>query len=77
MSLDWIRKTYTVPAKRGGRVEYSGDTPPQLGTICGAQGAHLRIRLDGAKHAMPFHPTWMLRYLDEAVVPRPNHRGEV
>lgn len=65
MSIEWIRKNYGVPAKRGGRVEYSGEAVPQLGTICGASGSHLSIRLDGVKHTMPFHPTWKLRYLDE------------
>lgn len=64
MSIEWIRKNYSVPAKVGGRIEYSGETPPQLGTICGASGGHLSIRLDGVKHSMPFHPTWKLRYLD-------------
>lgn len=65
MSIDWIRKNYRVPARRGGRVEYTGEKWPQRGTICGASGSHLSIRLDGVKHTMPFHPTWELRYLDE------------
>lgn len=64
MSLDWIRKNYNVPATRGGRVKYTGEKTPQLGTICGASGPHLSIRLDGVKHTMPFHPTWKLQYLD-------------
>ncbi len=64
MSIEWIRKNYRVPAKRGGRVEYTGEATPQLGTICGANGGHLSIRLDGVKHPMPFHPTWKIRYLD-------------
>ena len=64
MSIEWVRKTYRVPAKRGGRVECMGEKTPQLGTICGASGGHLSIRLDGVKHTMPFHPTWKLRYLD-------------
>lgn len=63
MSLDWIRKYYGVPAKRGGRVEYTGGGKPKFGTICGVSGSHLSIRLDSAKHPMPFHPTWELRYL--------------
>ena len=66
MSLEYVRKYYGVPAKRGGRVEYTGDDKPELGTICGASGAHLSIRLDGKKHPMPFHPTWKLRYLSSA-----------
>lgn len=58
MSLPYIRKTYAVPAKRGGRVRYTGGAEPKLGTIIGASGAHLYVRLDDAKHGSPFHPTW-------------------
>lgn len=65
MSMAYIRKAYGVPAKRGGRVEYTGDGRSEFGTIAGANGAHLSIRLDGLKHTMLFHPTWRLRYLDE------------
>jgi len=64
MTLAYIRKTYRVPAKRGGRIEYTGEAQPQLGTICGASGGHLSIRLDGVSHSLPFHPTWRIRYLD-------------
>lgn len=64
MSFEYIRKTYKVPAKRGCRVEYTGGNETQLGTVVSSTGAHVNIRLDGTKHAMPFHPTWELRYLD-------------
>lgn len=63
MSIAWVRKHYQVPAKVGGRVEYTGDGKPELGTITGTLDGHLRVRLDGIKHSMPFHPTWKLRYL--------------
>lgn len=63
MSMDYIRKTYSVPAKRGGRVEYTGCGAVERGTITSADGAYLCIRLDGAKQAAHFHPTWKLRYL--------------
>lgn len=63
MSLDWIRNNYDVPAHRGGRVEYTGGKEPASGTITGAQGGHVLIRLDGRKVAQPYHPTWKLRYL--------------
>ncbi len=63
MSLDYISKSYGVPAKVGGRVEYTGNKEPHLGTITGADGGHVLIRLDGTKHAQPYHPTWELRYL--------------
>lgn len=65
MSIAWVRKYYGVPAKVGGRVEYTGERGKSAyGTICGASGSHLSIRLDGCKHSLPFHPTWELRYLD-------------
>lgn len=63
MSLPYIRTTYRVPAKRGGRVEYTGHGAKALGTIRSARGPYLFIQLDGAKHATAFHPTWELRYL--------------
>ncbi len=74
MSMGWVRRTYNVPAKRGGRVEYTGGRLSQFGTILSVDGPHLMIRLDGSKHAMPFHPTWELRYLDALAVPS-DHRG--
>jgi hypothetical protein len=60
-----VRKFYRVPAKRGGRVRYTGEgkDKPELGTITGSDGAHLRIRLDGRKISLIFHPTWEMEYL--------------
>jgi hypothetical protein len=58
--MDYIRAAYGVPAKRGGRIQYRG----QLGTITGADGGYLRIRLDGEKRSKRFHPTWLIEYLD-------------
>ena len=63
MSMKYIRNYYGVPAKRGGRVQYTGCGKNKLGTITSANGARLNIRLDGVKHTMPFHPTWELKYL--------------
>lgn len=65
MSMKWVRKNYRVPAKRGGRVRYTGCGRDELGTICSASGGRLNIRLDGVNHTMPFHPTWKIEYLDE------------
>lgn len=66
MSIDYVRRYYGVPARNGGRVRYTGEGEdrPEFGTIMSASGAHLNIRLDGQKHALPFHPTWRLEYLD-------------
>lgn len=75
MTLAWIRKWYRVPAKRGGRVEYTGCGRKEMGTICGASGSHLSVRLNGVKHSMPFHPTWELRYLDAGTPAIPSEQS--
>lgn len=66
MSMEWIRKSYGVPAKRGGRIEYTGGRAPEFGTIVSAREGRLRIRLDGMEYTrpLPFHPTYELRYLE-------------
>lgn len=64
MSLEYIQTYYGVPARIGGKVEYTGDGSSQRGTITGTQNAHLMIRLNGRRNPSPFHPTWELRYLD-------------
>lgn len=61
--MAYIRRAYSVPAKRGARVEYRGETSPEIGTITGSEGARLRIRMDGHKHTGIYHPTWEMRYL--------------
>lgn len=67
MSMEYIRKYYGVPAKRGGRVAAIGKT----GTICGTSGPHLRVRLDGETFARIFHPTWNMVYHEAAVAQKP------
>lgn len=59
MSFDYIRNYYGVPAKRGGKIEYEG----KPGVITGTSGPHLMVRLDGAKHSLPYHPA-DLTYVD-------------
>lgn len=60
MSLEYIAETYGVPAKKGQRVRFGRD---RLGTIVGARGASLKIRLDGDKGIGLYHPNWKLEYL--------------
>lgn len=60
--MDYIRKAYGVPAKRGVRVRLTHGTP-KLGTITGSAGPHLRIRMDGDDYSGIYHPTWELEYL--------------
>jgi hypothetical protein len=70
MSLEYIRKTYGVPAFRGARVRYETrkGRQPWFGRITSADGAYLRILRDGDKRTYParFHPTWGMTYLDNA-----------
>lgn len=66
MSFDYINRSYGLNAQRGMRVRYTGGKEPQIGTVTSAEGAHLMIRLDGQRHAMPYHPTWKLEFLDGA-----------
>ena len=69
MSMAHIRQTYGVPAKRGMRIEYSGNLDksgkPRLGTIAGSAGERLRIRMDGEPRTGIYHPTWKIKYLNE------------
>jgi hypothetical protein len=69
--MDYVRRIYGVPAKRGGRVTYTGsaDGKPRRGTITSADH-RLLVRLDGDKHPSAFHPTWELTYGD-APAPAP------
>lgn len=71
-SFTYISKGYSVPAKKGGRVEYTGEGRAKLGTITGADGAHLLIRMDGQENSFPYHPTWELRYLDTDTAEKTN-----
>lgn len=63
--MGYIRKTYSVPAKVGMRVIYTGDASGEYrrGTIRGADGSYLRVLLDGEIKPRRFHPTWELLYL--------------
>jgi len=49
MSLEYIRRAYSLPkARRGARVEVIGGFAPQRqGAITGARGTYLRVVLDG------------------------------
>ena len=67
MSIANIRKYYNVPAKVGGRVEYTGDRGKVLaGKIVSTVRYYLRVRLDCNGRVIILHPTWEIRYLDAA-----------
>jgi hypothetical protein len=69
VSLQYIRDCYKVPAKRGGKILFTGndgeDAPgePIEGVIVGARNAYLRVRLGSSNRVVTLHPTWMVEYL--------------
>ena len=70
MSMDYIRRTYGVQAKRGARVEFSGrHDGPVRGTIVAAKHGHLVVRFDGKSYTSRLHPTWLVRYLESPGAP--------
>lgn len=66
--MEWIRRTYDVPARHGMRIEYDG----QPATITGAGGGYLRFRIDGEKRVTTGHPCYRIVYpaVPEPVRPR-------
>lgn len=65
MTMEYIRKTYEVPAKRGVQVlvDWYPPEPARVGTVTGSKGARLRVRLDGDTRSRIAHPTWQITYL--------------
>jgi hypothetical protein len=63
-SMEYIRKTYNVPAKRGARIRFQGR---KVGRILSARGPHLRVQWDGLpRRTGLIHPTWAVEYLPNA-----------
>jgi len=57
--LEYIRKTYGVPAEIGRSISFNGSA----GEIVGTQGARLKIRLDERPlETLLVHPVWMMDY---------------
>ena len=73
MSMKYIRDYYKVPANRGAKIEFSGDTmaqfiygflyKPSRGTIVGSKGNYLRVRMENNDQIITLHPTWKVKYL--------------
>ena len=55
--MDWVRRNYGVPARRGGRIRFFGTE----GTITSAT-QYLRVRMDDGRRVL-LHPTWEVTYL--------------
>lgn len=69
MSMEYIRKTYGVPAKRGGRLIYTDCNGVKFHcTITSATNSgHIKVLVDdrvpGYRGRMKLHPTWNVEYL--------------
>lgn len=61
---NYIRTYYDVPADYGRRIVYTYQGRRE-GVIVNFDDARLKVRLDGDKHAEPYHPTWEIEYLPE------------
>lgn len=69
MSMNHIRKTYGVPAQRGGRLIYTDSSGVKF--FCTIKSAtnsgHLKVLVDdrvpGYRGRMKLHPTWHIEYL--------------
>lgn len=67
MSMEQIRRTYGVPAKRGARVGFNPTGARESrGVIVGSRGMYLRVRWDLEGRTVSLHPTWCIKYLDAA-----------
>lgn len=76
-SLDFIRTTYGVPAKKGVRVRFEGE---QEGVITGASGRELLIQMDGSSYVAVYHPVWQLEYFVNSQwqpVAKDDHNNEI
>lgn len=61
MSAAYVRMYYGVPARKGMRVTV--DSRP--GVITSFPGAYIAVLFDGARRAVPAHPTWRVTYQTE------------
>jgi hypothetical protein len=65
MSMEYIRRRYCVPARRGRRVVYTGGSIHKNGTIVGSDGSRLRVRMDDTNKIGTYHPSWEMQYIDD------------
>lgn len=62
MSMEYIRRIYGVPAKRGMTVTICGDGTRFQARIVGSRGQYLRLWIPGDKRSRLYHPTDALEY---------------
>ncbi|MER7623881.1 hypothetical protein [Streptomyces sp. NPDC126503] len=66
-TMEWIRRTYDVPARHRMRIEYDG----RPATIVGTRGPYLAFRIDGETRITCDHPTYRIVYPAVPEPPRP------
>jgi len=59
--MNYIQKTYNVPAEYGRIIRFQGEQ----GIIIDAEGSHLKVLMDKDKpgHTVRLHPVWEVEYL--------------
>jgi hypothetical protein len=63
MSMEYIRRHYNVPAKRGMSVQICGDDGVRIpARIVGSRGQYLRLWIPGGRRSYLYHPTDALEY---------------
>lgn len=65
MSLEYIQDRYSVPARLGQRIRFTGSSEPQEGIITGAEGAYIAVKFPTRQHSVPLHPTSNVEYLQD------------
>jgi hypothetical protein len=64
--MEYIRKTYKVPAKRGGLIVWTTcDKRKFTGKILSAKSGHIRVHLNHYFGGITvyLHPTWNIEYV--------------
>ena len=64
MSMEYIRRTYGVPAKRGALVEFTNGSYCLAAAIARSDGHYIWLRDAAGRITGPYHPTWGMKYLD-------------
>lgn len=64
MSMEYIRKIYNCPAKRGMEIRFRRCIHEEWvrGIIIGSRGQYLRVRFIGNLGIFTLHPTWGIEY---------------
>jgi len=78
MTIQYVRDFYSVPAKIGGRVEWTAPNGAKFkGTIRSADH-RLHVRMDGERHNRILHPTDNVKYIfgPGHLVPNKLHAGQ-